>query len=92
MQPALIFEPEPVPRLPGPAVGPKGPKIGQNPGPDLSFYPTQGLPGVHSGDGSTRTPAARAPTTVCPMTAYCTRNGHVKTQAAQLTCCWANLG
>ena len=27
-----IFEPEPVPRLPGPAVGPEGPKIGQKPG------------------------------------------------------------
>ncbi len=32
-------EPEPVPRLPGPAVGPKGPKSAQNQGPDLSFYP-----------------------------------------------------
>ncbi len=29
-----IFEPEPVPRLPGPAVGPKGPKSVKNPGPD----------------------------------------------------------
>ncbi len=28
VQPALLFELEPVPRLPVPAVGPKGPKIG----------------------------------------------------------------
>ncbi len=32
VQPALFVEPEPVPRLPEPAVGPKGPKIGQKPG------------------------------------------------------------
>ncbi len=38
-QPALFFEPGPFPGLPGPAVGPKGPKIGLNPGLDLSFYP-----------------------------------------------------
>ncbi len=31
MQPALFFEPGPLPRLPGPAVGHKGPKIGQKP-------------------------------------------------------------
>ena len=31
-EPALCFEPEPVLELPGPAVGPKGPKIGQEPG------------------------------------------------------------
>jgi hypothetical protein len=31
VQPALLFEPEPVPRLPGPAAGRKGPKIGQKP-------------------------------------------------------------
>ncbi len=30
--PALFFEPEPVPRLPEPALGPEGPKIGQKPG------------------------------------------------------------
>ena len=29
MHPALFFEPDPVPRLPGPAVGPKGPKFGK---------------------------------------------------------------
>ncbi len=39
VQPALFSEPGPFPRLPEPAVGPKGPKIGHNPGPDLSFYP-----------------------------------------------------
>ncbi len=43
MQPALLFEPEPVQGLPGPAVGPKGPKYAKNPGPDLSFYPPEGL-------------------------------------------------
>ncbi len=32
MQLALFFEPEPVPGLPGPAVGPKGPQIDQKPG------------------------------------------------------------
>ncbi len=32
VQPALSLEPEPVPRLAWPAVGPKGPKIGQKPG------------------------------------------------------------
>ncbi len=32
MQPVLCFEPEPVPKLPGPAVGPNGPKICQKPG------------------------------------------------------------
>ncbi len=32
VQPALFFEPEPFPRFPGPAVGPKGPNIGQKPG------------------------------------------------------------
>ncbi len=37
MQPALFFEPMPVPRLPGPAVGPKGPKIGKKKRPDSSF-------------------------------------------------------
>ncbi len=31
VQSALFFEPEPVPSLPGPAVGPKEPKIGQKP-------------------------------------------------------------
>ncbi len=44
MQPALFFETERVQGLPGPAVGPEVPKIAQNPGPDLSFYPPQGLP------------------------------------------------
>ncbi len=39
-----IFEPEPVPRLPGPDVGPQGPKVVQKLGPDLSLYPPQGLP------------------------------------------------
>ncbi len=32
VQTALFFEPELVPRLRGPAVGPKGPEIGQKPG------------------------------------------------------------
>ncbi len=32
VQPALFFEPGPFPGLPGPAVGPKGPKIIQKPG------------------------------------------------------------
>ena len=32
MQPALCFEPGTFPGLPGPAVGPQGPKIGQKPG------------------------------------------------------------
>ncbi len=32
VQPALFFEPGPFPELPGPAVGPNGPKIGQKPG------------------------------------------------------------
>ncbi len=31
VRPALLFEPGPFPALPGPAVGPKGPKIGQKP-------------------------------------------------------------
>ncbi len=38
VQPALFFEPGPFPGLPGPAVGPKGP--------DLSFYPPEGLPNL----------------------------------------------
>ena len=33
VQLALFFEPEPVPELPAPAVGPKKPEIGQKPGP-----------------------------------------------------------
>ncbi len=37
-QPALSFVPEPVPGLPGPALGPKGPESAKNPGPDLSCY------------------------------------------------------
>ncbi len=32
VQPELLFEPGPFPELPGPAVGPKGPKIDQKPG------------------------------------------------------------
>ncbi len=35
----IIFEPEPFPRLPGPAVGPKGPKIGQKPGAGIIISP-----------------------------------------------------
>ncbi len=43
MQPAMFFEPEPVPGLPGPAGGPKGPKIGQKPGARLcDFIPPKG--------------------------------------------------
>ncbi len=40
-QPALSFEPEPVPRLPGPAVGPKGPKICQKPGAGFTILSSQ---------------------------------------------------
>ncbi len=35
--PALFFEPGPFPELPGPAVGPKGPKIGQKSGAGFIF-------------------------------------------------------
>ncbi len=43
-----IFEPEPVQRLPGPAVGPQGPENwSKTQGrPDLSFYPFYGLRSV----------------------------------------------
>ncbi len=49
VQPALFSEPEPFPRLPGPAVGPKGPKIGQKPGARFIILPPKGLPAVASG-------------------------------------------
>ncbi len=39
-----FVEPEPVPGLPGPAVAPKGPKIGQNPGAGFIILPPEGLP------------------------------------------------
>ncbi len=54
MQPALFFEPEPVPRLPGPAVGLRGRKSTKIPRPDLSSYPPQGLPSPRSVHGQGR--------------------------------------
>ncbi len=45
VQPALFFEPAPVPRLPGPAAGLREPKIGQGPGAFLG--PHEGLIGSY---------------------------------------------
>ncbi len=47
MQAALFFEPGLYPRLPGPAGGPKGPKIGQKPG--AGFIP-YGMPSKDPAD------------------------------------------
>ncbi len=49
VQPSLFFEPRPFPGLPGPAVGPKGPKLDQKPGAgfiiSISLRSAQGPPG-----------------------------------------------
>ncbi len=60
VQPALSFEPETVPGLPGPAVGPKGPKIGQKP--EAGFIMLSSLRSAQvwsPAGGSKRPPAGR---------------------------------
>ncbi len=68
VQPALFFEPGPFPWLPGPAAGPKGPKIGQKSGAGFSIlsslrsahkYGSMGSHGMPMGSATKRAQAPR---------------------------------